>query len=152
MDADASKSEPNLKSNPQSPQQDPELHQEPQQSGLQLKRNEDFESLYANNVRFESSVWDLKLLFGELDQSTGKDVIELHTAITLPWTTAKLMLYFLQLNIAFHELEAGKIWINPRVCPGSPPPLTPEQENNGLMKATRELALKMHAEFIAAQQ
>ena len=146
MDAD----KPEL--NMQADEHSLETPRESQQSGPQLKRHEDFESLYANNVRFESSVWDLKLLFGELDQSTGKDLIELHTAITVPWTTAKLMLYFLQLYIAAHELEEGKIRINPRVFPAQPPPLTPEQENNELIKATRELALKMHAEFIAAQQ
>ena len=32
-------------------------------------RDPDFTSLYANNIRIERSVWDLKLIFGELDQS-----------------------------------------------------------------------------------
>jgi hypothetical protein len=149
MDADANKSEPKAQADPKAIQQD-----SPQGApqALQFKRDEDFESLYANNVRFESSVWDLKLIFGQLDQSTGQEVIELHTAMTIPWTTAKLMLYYLQLNIVVHELENGKIRINPRVYPMMPPPLTPEFDNNELAKAAHELAVKMRAEFISDQQ
>lgn len=119
---------------------------------LQFKRNEDFESLYANNVRFESSIWDLKLIFGQLDQSTGGEVIELHTAMALPWTTAKIMLYYLHVNIALHELENGKIRIPPRVFPNVPPPLSSEFDNNALAKAAHELAVKLRAEFVAEQQ
>jgi hypothetical protein len=108
--------------------------------------------LYANNVRFEGSVWDLKLLFGELDQSIdGKsnEVVVLHTAMTIPWSTAKLGLYYLGLHVALHELEEGKIHINPRVLPPVPPPLPPELENNELAKRGHELALKMYQEFIS---
>jgi hypothetical protein len=118
----------------------------------QYKHDEDFASLYANNVRFESSVWDLKLIFGQLDQSTGGEEVEQHTAMTLPWTTAKLMVHFLQLNIAIYELENGKIRINPRVFPPEPAPLPSGFENNELAKAAREIALSMRSEFIKEQQ
>jgi len=92
------------------------------------------------------------LIFGQLDLGTGQgEVIALHTAMTLPWTTAKLLLHFLRLNIAIHELEAGKIRINPRVFPTEPPPLTPEFENNEVAKAAREISLRMRDEFIAEQ-
>ena len=45
------------------------------------QRDEEFAYLYANNVRFESSAFDLKMIFGELDQS-GKDGLTViqHTA------------------------------------------------------------------------
>lgn len=53
-------------------------------------RHEEFTSLYANNVQFEWSQLDLKLIFGQLDQSRGKAQIEQHTAMTIPWMIAKL--------------------------------------------------------------
>ena len=56
---------------------------------------------YANNVNFAANVWDLKLLFGEL--SGTKPAIDWHTSITLPWAQAKLMAYYLDINIASHE-------------------------------------------------
>jgi len=146
---DVSKPERNTDVDPQ-PQAPP---QEPQHlTPLQFKRGEDFESLYANNVRFESSVWDLKLIFGQLDQSTGGEVIELHTAVTIPWTTAKILLHYLRVNIALHELENGKIRMPSRVFPNAPPPLTSELDNNVLAKAALELAVKLRAEFVAEQQ
>lgn len=151
MDADT-KTESKAHAEPQS-----RLPEAPQgsansQKGLQLKYDEDFASLYANNVRFESSVWDLKLLFGQLDQSTGGEVIELHTSMTIPWPTAKLMLYYLNVNIALHEIENGKISVNPRVFPTIPAPFPPELESNELAKAAHEIASKMRAEFVSNQQ
>jgi len=122
------------------------------QSRLQLKRADDFESLYANNVRFESSVWDLKLLFGLLDQSAGGELIEIHTGMSIPWTTAKLMLYYLQMNIMGHELEEGKIKVNPRVYPQEIPPLDPTLAGNEMAKVARERAVKMREDFIKDQQ
>jgi hypothetical protein len=64
----------------------------------QNKRSPDFESLYSNNFAFESSVWDFKIIFGELDQTLG--VIEQHTAMTLPWSGVKLLIYYLETNVA----------------------------------------------------
>jgi hypothetical protein len=94
----------------------------------------------------------LKLLFGQLDLSSGSEVVGFHTAVTIPWQVAKLMIYFLRLNVAIHELESGTVRINPRVLPGEPPPLAPEFENNDLHKKSREIALKLHADFIAEQR
>ncbi len=148
MEPDGSKSEPKPKAEPQATDSSQEAASP---SPLQLKRDEDFVSLYANNVRFESSVWDLKLIFGQLDQSTGGEVIELHTAITMPWAAVKIMLHYLRLNIALHELENGKVKINPRLFPTPPPPLTPEMESNELTMKGREIAYKLRDEFIAKQ-
>ncbi len=36
---------------------------------LKIEKDEDLLEVYANNVFFESSVWDIKMLFGTLDQS-----------------------------------------------------------------------------------
>jgi len=80
---------------------------------------EEITSDYANNVYFVGTVWDLKLLFGEL-ASVGQN-IDWHTSITMPWATAKLMAYYLQVNIAQHELSQGKIKIPAAMIPDIPP-------------------------------
>jgi hypothetical protein len=160
MPTDPREQKPRARSNkeasPQQKESQPaQTHQEAPQavpsSVLQLKRSDEFESLYANNVRFESSLWDLKLIFGQLDQSTGSEVVELHTAITLPWAAAKIGLYYLRLHVALYEMENGKIWINPRIYPSEPPPLPLEAEGNELIRKARELSIGMREEFIAAQ-
>ena len=68
-----------------------------------FRRGEDFESLYANNVQFESSIWDVKLIFGQFEQA--KSEIEQHTAITLPWSQAKLAAYYFMVNLVLHQEE-----------------------------------------------
>ena len=94
---------------------------------LEIKRVEDFTSLYANNVRFESSAWDLKMLFGELDQSGGAEAssIELHTAMTVSWPTAKIMAYFLTANCLSHQLQNGPIAVPGSALPPRPDPADP---------------------------
>ncbi len=152
METNEKASEEHTKS---SQQGGPEVQEAPQ---LQFKRSDNFETLYANNVRYESSVWDLKLLFGVLEQNSvsqgiaGADVVELNTAMSMSWPAVKIMAYYLQLNIALHELENGKIRVNPRVYPTEPSPLAPEFQNNETVKAGRELSARMREEFIKDQQ
>ncbi len=83
-------------------------------------RAENFKQLYANNVQFESSAWDLKLIFGLLDQREDPLIIRQHGSINLSWAQAKIVAYFLQLNILFHESQHGKIQLP---APVLPPPL-----------------------------
>jgi hypothetical protein len=47
-----------------------------------FQRVDDFNSYYANNIQFEWSQFDLKLIFGQLDQSAGKVRVEQHSAVT----------------------------------------------------------------------
>jgi hypothetical protein len=82
-------------------------------------------SRYANNVHFELSVWDLKLIFGELEQHEGKEIINQRLAVTIPWLQAKILSLFLQLHVAFYEAWQGKINVPPQFRPRLPPP---EQE------------------------
>jgi uncharacterized protein DUF3467 len=78
---------------------------------------EDFTEAYANNIYFEASAWDLKLIFGQLDQSGGKIRTVQHTAITLPWTQAKILSYWLRGHIEAHEMVNGKIHMPPSIIP-----------------------------------
>jgi len=88
---------------------------------IQREMEEDFASLYANNVVYEPSVWDLKLIFGQLDQKStggeGQATVDYHTAITLPWSVVKLMVYYLRVNLAGHEAETGPVKLPERVLP-----------------------------------
>lgn len=92
------------------------------------RREEDFASLYANNVRFERSLFDFKLVFGELDQSDeSRTLVHQHTAVTVPWIQAKLMAYYIELNLAIHEADHGVIRIPESLVPLPPSSyITPE--------------------------
>ena len=85
-----------------------------------FQRDADFTSLYANHVWYALTIWDLKLVFGQLDEIDNTKFIEQHTAITLPWLQAKLMSYFLQVNVAIYEHQHGPIAIPPVVFPPEP--------------------------------
>ncbi len=116
----------------------------------EFRRTEDFSSVYSNNVQFESSTWDLKAIFGELNQSGGKLIVDQHTSVSMSWMQAKVMSYFLRLFIAFYEIDNGTIRIPPPVLPPEPPPLPPEYENNPRAQAVRDYALKMREELMKA--
>src|SRR5258708_3692666 len=92
--------------------QSQELHPEVA-SLLQLLSNkltkENRSVAYANNARFESSVWDFKIFFGQLQKDAGN--VDWHTVVTIPWLQAKLLLYFLRINVAFHEIDNGQLRI-----------------------------------------
>jgi hypothetical protein len=78
---------------------------------LDHRRSEDYVGTYANNVYYEPSVWDLKLIFGELDQKLGANVIVQRTGVTLPWNHAKVLFHFLRVHLAAYEAEHGRIEI-----------------------------------------
>src|ERR1700727_754877 len=117
-----------------------------QQQPLANHRSEDHASVYSNNVGFEQSVWDLKILFGELDQSAG--VIEQHTAVTVPWSIAKISLYYLATQVAGYEIVNGKIPIPPSVVPLPPPALTDEQKGDPTLQRIHESFKRLHEQFL----
>ena len=80
---------------------------------------EEITSDYANNVYFVASIWDLKILFGELGTSNRE--VDWHTSITLPWAQVKIMSYYLQVNIALHESNNGRIKVPPTMIPPNNP-------------------------------
>jgi hypothetical protein len=100
--------------------------------GIKKFTRESIHAVYANNTRFESSVWDLRLLFGQYRQGE----IDWHTSVTLPWQQAKLMMYYLRLNIAFYESSGGPLEVPPTMKPSQPTFPTDEelQTDPGSMK------------------
>jgi len=115
----------------------------------EFRRAEDFSSVYANNLQFELSAWDLKMIFGELDQRGGKVAVDQHTSVTLSWLQAKLLNFFLEINLAVHELEQGKIKIPKNLLPPVPAPPLGELADVPQAKPIFELITKMREEFIA---
>jgi hypothetical protein len=85
-----------------------------------FKRDEDFTALYANNVVSEHSVWDLKVIFGILDQSISPPQVVQHTSINLPWTQVKLLSYWINVAIAIQEFYNGKINVPAFIMPPDP--------------------------------
>jgi hypothetical protein len=77
------------------------------------KRADDFSSHYANNVFLEASAWDLKCIFGQLDQNLdpNKEIVLQHSSITLPWAQVKMLAYLLQVHLAMHENRTGKVMV-----------------------------------------
>jgi hypothetical protein len=81
---------------------------------------------YANNVYVEGSAWDLKMVFGQLDQSTVPARVEQRGAVTLPWAQAKILAYFMCLHLAGYEMQNGTINVPQAVMPPIPTPPTEE--------------------------
>lgn len=82
-------------------------------------RGEEFDDVvpvYANNVRFEMSAWDLRMFFGQL-MPGGAPEIDWHTDIAIPWALAKLMHLYLGINIMLYERQNGKIAVPKNVMP-----------------------------------
>ncbi len=66
-------------------------------------KSPNFEERYANNVFFESSYWDLKLVFGILDQSAKPHPTNIHTTVNIPWVQAKMCAYVMLVNVLMQE-------------------------------------------------
>jgi hypothetical protein len=107
----------------------------------------DFESVYANNAYFESSVWDLKIIFGQLEQHTGKTLVDWHTAVTIPWLQAKIWSYYLRLNVAIHEATSGPLTIPARVLPPPPEPPSADLPEDSAEQRTYRMAKKWYDEI-----
>ena len=78
---------------------------------------------YANNTYFDSTAWDLTVIFGQLGlRSRGVENpgMDWHTAVTLPWPQAKVLAYFLLVNIAIHEETNGPVTIRQDLVPAAP--------------------------------
>ena len=114
---------------------------------LTLERTPEYKESYANNVRFESSVWDLKIIFGLLDQSTQPHTVRQFASVNVPWEQAKLMAFFLELNLLFHEHEHGKIKVPSAVMPPSLesflPKLAEQPGGKELLAKAEELRAKL---------
>jgi hypothetical protein len=119
-------------------------------ASLAYETADDFTESYANNVYFESSAWDMKLIFGQLDQR-GKVKIVQHTAITLPWTQIKLLIPWLKGHLEAHELVHGKVRITANLIPPELlPPSKELKESDPNAEAIYDVFNKIRNEFVAS--
>ena len=104
--------------------------------------------VYANNVQFEGTIWDLKILFGEFFGRTKS--VDWHTSITIPWAQAKLMAYYLQVNLAIHEANHGHVRVPSQVQPLEFPSLPESAQDKKEEVALHAKLNALHAELIAS--
>lgn len=126
-------------------QEQAEQKQEAPQASQTFVRDEDFEALYANNVIAETSVWDMKVIFGILDQSSEPNKIVQHTSVNLPWAQVKLLSYYIRINVLIQESINGKIHLPSSVIPPDPGKL----DLSLLPAETREGLAQLYRDFIA---
>src|SRR2546426_1399219 len=105
---------------------------------------------YANSVTFESSFWDLKCRFGQIDQSSETITTEPRANVTIPWTQAKLISYYLQVNLIIHEAQVGKIKLRTDVLPPEFEMSAEQLEKDATLRTTVERLRKLREEFIAS--
>lgn len=122
---------------------------QPQTDSL-FKRDENFEALYANNVQYFPTEWDLRAVFGEIDSEpdTGKQVVVQHTSIAIPWLQVKLGLYFLMLQLGAYEITHGKIKLPATLIPPEPIPPTGEFANDPLSRQIYEFIKNTREQFL----
>jgi hypothetical protein len=90
------------------------------------------------------------MVFGELDVRDGDGFVRQHTAMTVSWVQAKLMIYFLSLHVYVHELTEGKIAIPSGALPPAPTPPVGDLENDPIAIQVYEHIKKAHEEFVAS--
>ena len=112
--------------------------------------DEQFYEGYANNVFLESNAWDLKLIFGNIDQSKGANTVVQHAAMTLPWGQIKAGIYFLQLHLAAHEILHGKVQVPKGVINAPVPPTEDQEREDPRTRKLFELAQELFRQFSEA--
>lgn len=109
---------------------------------------DDYFEVYANQALYEASAWDLKIIFGILDQSTGTAKTKKTFAVNIPWAAVKLAIFYLRLQLAVEEAQDGKIQIRPSLIPPAAPPLTEEQAAEPMAKQLYEIYERMREDFL----
>jgi hypothetical protein len=71
--------------------------------------DERFFASYANNVLFQPTGWDLTLVFGRTEPSKGPNVVLQDMQVTIPWSQAKVLVYFLQVQLIYQEMLNGRV-------------------------------------------
>lgn len=112
------------------------------------KSGGDMNAEYANSVGFQPTIWDLKILFGELSSRTPS--VDWHTSMTLSWAQAKLMAYYLQVNLALQESRSGNINVPIEMTPLELPALAESAKNDPQEEAALEKLKALRDAFVAS--
>jgi flagellar protein FlaG len=91
-------------------------------SELESVRSDAFARLYANSARVETTIWDVKIFFGELvPVSGGKPFIEESACVAMSPQHAKALIGVLTQNINQYETAFGKLPSPPEPVDKEPP-------------------------------
>ena len=115
---------------------------------VESKSGVDMNTEYANSVGFHPTIWDLKILFGELSSRTPS--VDWHTSMTLSWAQVKLMAYYLQVNLALHESRSGNINVPIEMTPMELPALAESATNDSHETATLKKLKVLRDAFVAS--
>ena len=80
-----------------------------QEQELESVRSERFFKVYANSAQIETTVWDFKLIFGEITKADDKMVIEQSVAIVMSPQHLKAFVGVLTHNLREYEKRVGEI-------------------------------------------
>jgi hypothetical protein len=81
-----------------------------------------FVHVYTSNVQIETSVFDVRLTFGDKrSQADGRTYIEQSLEVVMSLQHAKALVLTLAQNLKHYEEQVGEIKLPNRVQPASPP-------------------------------
>ncbi len=123
--------------------------EQPQPAQLGFVRHENFESWYANNVQFYPTEFDLRMIFGEYDVANLS--VQQHTAMTVSWVQAKIILYFLTLQLGIYEMSHEQIKIPPGIFPPEPEPPSGDLANDPAAREVYEYIKRIREQLVASQ-
>lgn len=124
----------------------------PSRPPLKWVRTEQFDEKHANNVRVDSSVWGVSLMFGTLDQgSPDPDLyppsVKFHTHVSMPWVQAKIMLYHMYMTMMFHDVSETQVVVPDAVLPAKLIDLIPEIKDRSMGPQLLELDAKIRKDL-----
>lgn len=122
----------------------------PPQSGFSgFVRANNFVNLYANNFQIEQTAFDLRINLGEL-AGDNSHYVEQRASLTIPWVTAKMLIYYLQVHIASFELVNGKIQIRSDLIPKPIEEPPQGQENDAQIRELFKTMEELRQKFVSS--
>lgn len=99
---------------------------------VKIQRVDDFLAVYANNVVVDATAWDLRLTFGQFEKLPDDSMVNnQRLSVNMPFGLAKLMLFWIELQIISHEIQTGKrVGMRSGLIPDPPTLIGPENEND----------------------
>ena len=117
--------------------------------GPTVERVDGFISIYTNNIQVHQSFFDVKLICGDFEQlGPSQGVIKQHSSVIMSWLQAKLLLYYLRVNMTAFESQYGKIDVPNELLPVPIVPLPKNQENDPKARAIWQQLHALREEFV----
>jgi hypothetical protein len=111
---------------------------------LSQKARESTRSVYANALNLAVNDLDFKIIFGEGQPQ------DWHTAVTMPWSLVKLLTFYLQSNLAVHEIAYGPVKIPSALLPEDIA-VPPDAETNPASKKVFETLQSIRQKLVNEQ-